>query len=137
MKFKIFRISLFGFLLLFYACDKISPDAVSISVDFTWGKRGENIKNPEIKLMGVPPETKFLEVELIDRDIPPANHGGVERITYDGNGVIPSGALKNYLGPAPPPHGHLYEFTVKALDAEKVIIGIGKKAKKCCPPIPN
>jgi phosphatidylethanolamine-binding protein (PEBP) family uncharacterized protein len=106
---------------------------VDFELDFTWGTGlGENQKNPEIRLTRVPPNTKFLKVQLIDLDQPYYNHGEVEKITYVKDGFIPYGSLKNYIGPSPPPQGHLYEYTIKALDENGVVVGIGKKAKKCC-----
>jgi hypothetical protein len=120
-------------LIIFCSCEKVSPDAVDFELDFTWGTGlGENQKNPEIRLTRVPPNTKFLKVQLIDLDQPYYNHGEVEKITYVKDGFIPYGSLKNYIGPSPPPQGHLYEYTIKALDENGVVVGIGKKAKKCC-----
>ena len=119
------------FVLLIFSCEKISPDVVDIELDYLWGTQPvENLKNPEIRLTGVPENTKNLEVDLIDLDLPPANHGEEEKIAYNGSGLIPYGSLKNYIGPSPPPRGHLYEFTIKALDENGVVIGIGKKAEK-------
>ncbi len=125
------------FLSLFCSCEKVSPDAVEIGLEYSWKGPGENLHNPEIKLTGAPGDTKLLEIQLVDLDLTFANHGEVERIPYDGSGVISFGSLKNYIGPAPPRlegyKGHLYEFTVKAMDENDVVIGIGKKAKLCCP----
>jgi hypothetical protein len=120
-------------LIIFCSCEKVSPDAVELELDYSWGTGlGENQKNPEIRLTGIPSTTKFLEVQLVDLDLSFANHGEVEKITYVEDGLIPYGTLKNYIGPSPPPQGHLYEYTIKALDENGVVVGIGKKAKKCC-----
>lgn len=122
-------------LIVLFSCKKISPDAVEFELDYSWGTGlGENQKKPEIRLTGIPSTTKFLEVQLVDLDLSYYNHGEVEKITYVENGVIPYGSLKNYIGPSPPPppQGHLYEYTIKALDENGVVVGIGKKAKKCC-----
>ena len=131
-----FRLALFFSvcLLVFWGCEKVSPDIVNFELDFTWGTvPGENRKNPEIKLHGVPTGTTKLQVQLVDLDVSFADHGLEETINYTNDNVIPPGALSNYIGPSPPPGGHLYEFTVKALDKNGVVIGIGKKAKRCCP----
>jgi hypothetical protein len=60
--------------------------------------------------------------------VPTWNHGG-GTVTYDGSDIIPAGALKNgYNGPCPPSGSHRYEFTVQAIDAAGVVVGIGKEA---------
>ena len=122
------------YFLFFCSCEKISIDSVELELEYSWGTEpGVNQKNPDIKLSGIPPNTIFLKVQLVDLDLPIANHGEVEKITYSANGVIPYGSLKNYIGPSPPPEGHRYEYTIKALDENGVVIGIGKKAQRCCP----
>jgi len=137
----IYCFSLVLYLLLFIcSCENISPDAVDITVDYSWGTRpGENRENPEIRLTGVPSKTRFLEVYLVDLDVSFADHGEIEKIPYTGKDFIPSGSLKKYIGPSPPRRngyaGNLYEFTIKALDENETIIGIGKTAKRCCPHI--
>jgi len=121
------------FLVIFCSCEKVSIDLVEFEIDYSWGiGLGENRKNPEIKISGVPEHTQYLEIQLVDLDMSIADHGEVEKILYEENGIIPSGSLKNYIGPSPPPEGHRYEFTIKALDENNVVIGIGKKVKKCC-----
>jgi len=76
-------------------------------------------------------------VELVDLDVPSADHGLPEKIPYDGKGVILRGRLNNYIMPTPPRRegydGNRYQFTVKALDREGVVIGIGKAVRRCCP----
>lgn len=122
------------FLIIFCACEKTSPDLVEFEIDYSWGTGpGENRKNPEIKLSGVPEHTKYLEIQLADLDMSIADHGEVEKILYKESGLIPYGSLKNYIGPSPPPQGHQYEFTIKALDENNAVIGFGKKTEKCCP----
>jgi phosphatidylethanolamine-binding protein (PEBP) family uncharacterized protein len=132
MKYILF-ISLLLSIIVFFSCEKVSHDVVDFELDFEWGTAlGENQKNPEIRLTGVPHTTRSLEVQLVDLDLSFADHGEVEKILYSEDGVIPYGALKNYIGPSPPPRGHMYEFTIKALDEKGVPVGIGKKAKRCC-----
>lgn len=128
---------LIAFCLLFcflFSCEKVSPDVKKIDFDFEWGiEPGQNTKNPEIQLKNIPEDTKFLEVQLTDLDLSFADHGKAETVAYYGGGVIPNGSLSNYIGPSPPPgREHLYEFIIKALDKNRVVIGVGKKAKKCC-----
>ena len=118
-----------GFILLLFGCatTPVSPDAVELSVDFAWQASDRcSRQSPEIHVANVPATTQTLQVKLKDRDVPNWNHGG-GTVTYDGSGVIPAGALKSgYNGPCPSSGSHRYEFTVKAIDAAGVIVGIGK-----------
>ena len=56
------------------------------------------------------------------------DHGEVT-IAYGGSGKFKRGTLMEFLGPCPPGGPGRYEITVKALDADKVIIGIGSKER--------
>jgi phosphatidylethanolamine-binding protein (PEBP) family uncharacterized protein len=119
------------FMLLGCATMNVSPDAVDLSVEFTWKdtKACSNI-SPEILVSNLPAEIQIVKVVLTDIDVPTWNHGGGE-IDNFGNGKIPAGSLKSgYNGPCPPSGSHRYQFTVKAVDADGVIIGIGKAERK-------
>jgi len=121
-----------GFILLLFGCatTPVSPDAVTLSVDFAWQASDRcSRRSPEIRVANVPATTQTLQVKLKDRDVPNWNHGG-GTVAYDGSGVIPAGALKSgYNGPCPPSGSHRYEFTVKAIDASGVIVGVGKTTR--------
>ena len=115
------------FFLMGCAAGTVAPDAVELGVDFSWEgvKRCSKI-SPKIRVAGVPAGTVTLKVKLKDLDVPRWNHGGGS-IAYDGSGIIPAGALKSaYNGPCPPSGSHRYQFSVKALDNEGVVIGMGK-----------
>jgi hypothetical protein len=119
-----------GAVLLMSGCatTPVSPDAVTLAVDFEWQPSDRcSRRSPEIRVANIPPATKTLQVKLKDRDVPNWNHGGGSMV-YDGGNVIPAGALKNgYNGPCPPSGTHRYEFTVQAIDAAGTIIGIGRQ----------
>jgi len=125
-------ILLFPLLLPFLnACTGDNPDAGKMGVDFQWQQKDQgSTDNPEIRLTGVPPGTTQFFVKLVDLDLPGFDHGG-GFAANDGSGVIARGAARgNYNGPDPPwpKLGHTYEITVKAYDAQKNLLGIGKKA---------
>ena len=119
-----------GVMLLLSGCatTTVNPDAVELGVDFAWQPSDRCARrSPEIRVTNIPAATKTLQVKLKDRDVPNWNHGG-GTVAYDGLGLIPAGALKSgYNGPCPPSGSHRYEFTVQAIDATGVIVGIGKQ----------
>jgi phosphatidylethanolamine-binding protein (PEBP) family uncharacterized protein len=129
---RLMMLIMVGSMLLTAGCatTRVSPDAVDLTVDFDWQPSDRcSRRSPEIRVSNIPAATKTLYVKLKDRDVPNWNHGG-GTVAYDGSGVIPAGALKNsYNGPCPPSGSHRYEFTVQAIDAAGVVVGIGKKAR--------
>jgi phosphatidylethanolamine-binding protein (PEBP) family uncharacterized protein len=109
---------------------KVSPNAVKLGVDFNFDPSHKcSSTSPEIRVSNIPPGTKKFSVTLVDHDVPTWNHGG-GTVANDGSGVIPEGALKGYNGPCPPTGSHRYEFSVKAIDAQGVVIGMGEKAQQ-------
>jgi phosphatidylethanolamine-binding protein (PEBP) family uncharacterized protein len=67
----------------------------------------------------------------VDRNLEGFDHGS-GYAANDGSGIIARGAVKgSYNGPDPPFPSvkHTYEITVKALDADGRVIGIGRQAK--------
>ena len=120
-----------SFFIFGCAGSKISPNAVSLGVDFSFDKQHKcSSSSPAIKVSNVPAGTKTFKVTLVDIDVPAWNHGGGS-VANDGSGVIPEGALTSgYNGPCPPSGSHTYQFTVKAINAEGTIIGIGDKSQR-------
>lgn len=114
------------------ACEKRSKDIAEMGVFFEWNPpETRRNQNPEIHLTGVPETTHRFLVELVDLDMKPFNHGGGTYI-YNGSLVIPAGELDGYYqGPSPPPGVvHQYQFTVKALNADGVVIGEGRHTRQ-------
>jgi phosphatidylethanolamine-binding protein (PEBP) family uncharacterized protein len=113
---------------------KIPKEAAEMTVEFSWeGIQACTHESPELRVSAVPDGTAELRVKLKDISLPAWNHGG-GKVTYDGSGVIPAGALKlGYNGPCPQSGRHQYEFSVMAIDADGVIIGFGK-ARQSFPP---
>jgi len=117
---------------IFSGCssEAVSPDAVVLAVAFEWTQKDRgSTENPEIRVSGIPEGTKRLFVELIDIDNPGFSHGG-GFVAHDGSGIIRRGSIEgHYGGPNPPPPIiHSYEITVKAMDMNGTIVGIGKMA---------
>lgn len=111
--------------------ETVSPDAVVLDVDFNWTEKDRgSTENPEIRVSGIPQGTKRFFVELVDLDNPGFSHGG-GFAENDGSGIIRRGSIEgHYGGPSPPPPIiHRYEITVKAIDINGTIVGIGKKTK--------
>jgi len=103
---------------------------VKLNIEFSWkGIKKCSNRSPEIRVKNIPPNTKYFKVTLKDLDVPTWNHGG-GTVKNNNSGIIPAGSLKDgYNGPCPPSGSHKYEFTVKALDKKRVVLGIGKAVK--------
>jgi len=117
-----------AFSLFSIGCSNTSPDAVDLEVDFTWkGMTPCGWGNPEIRIDGLPENTKALTVSMYDH-VYFYDHGKVT-ITYDGSSIIKMGVLKEIQGPCPPDVPGRYKITVKASDGNDVVIGIGSKER--------
>lgn len=114
------------------ACTNDFEDAAVIGVDFEWQQIDKGAQdNPEIRLTGVPQGTRRFLVSLVDINLKGFDHGS-GYAENDNSGIIARGAVKgSYNGPDPPFPSvkHSYEITVKALDENGTVIGVGKKAK--------
>ena len=76
----------------FLGCSNVSPDAVELTVDFTWEGMVPCAVggNPEIRVGGIPDDTKVLVVSLYDHGM---SHGK-QKFIYDGTAIIKKGALE-------------------------------------------
>jgi len=95
--------------------------ALAMDVKFNWGPTKDcfDTNSPPFEISNVPEGTKTLSFRMIDLQVPAYPHGG-GTVSYEGSGSIPYGAFK-YKGPCPP-SPHMYEFTVKALDASGTVL---------------
>ena len=108
--------------------EKVGPDVVKLSVDFTWeGIKPCNWGNPQIYIEKLPERTKFIKISMYDHAYK-HDHGTVVSV-FDGNGVISRNAFNDIQGPCPLGTPGRYEITVKALDEQQVVIGIGSKER--------
>lgn len=111
--------------------------STKIGVVYSWEKKQEpnSSVSPEMKLEGVPPETKKFKVSLSDRDRPNNDHGQ-GTVAYDGAGgsvTIEKGAIKGLRGPAPPwGERHLYIMKVECLDKDGRVVASGEGSSTCC-----
>jgi phosphatidylethanolamine-binding protein (PEBP) family uncharacterized protein len=122
-------------LLLCVACSDKEQNGVALDVDFQWNPPCSRLAhNPRIALGDVPEGTVRFLVSLIDKDLPAFDHGS-GFVDYKGSAVIEPGTVDgSYKGPSPP-YGviHDYEITVKALDADGEVLGIGRKVRRYPP----
>ncbi len=124
----IFCLVLFSLLIPFYSCEKISENAVKLSVDFTWeGMESCDWGNPEINIRKIPEQTKHIKIHMYDHKYK-YDHGSVV-FEYTGENIIPMDRYKNIQGPCPPYEPGEYEITIKALDKNKIVIGMGSKTR--------
>ena len=115
--------------ILLYSCEKKDPGAVALSVNFTWEDYAPcDMGLPQMTIGGIPANTKFLKVRMYDHDFG-FDHGEV-KIKYAGSGTITRGSYKEITGPCPPPNSSgRYKITVKALDANNMVVGMGSKER--------
>lgn len=108
----------------------VAADASKLDVQVKWTeKSGCSRVSPPITLKGLPASTKFIEVRMVDLDLPTFNHGGGD-IDYIGQTIIAEGSLKFFNGPCPP-NPHNYKFTVNAINADKsAVVGVGEVNKR-------
>lgn len=108
----------------------VAENVTKLEVQVAWtAKSGCSRMSPPITIKGIPPNTKFIEVLMVDLDLTTFNHGGGE-VEYKGQSSIDEGALKYFNGPCPPTP-HRYQFTVKAINADKsAVVGVGEVVKR-------
>jgi hypothetical protein len=114
-------------LVVLAGCSKVSPDAVELGVDFTWeGFSPCGVgSHPEIRISGIPDETKFLVVKLTDHGL---SHGK-QMLSYDGTGAIKKKALDKIESPCPMGDPGQYKYKIEALNENNVIIGAGSRLR--------
>ena len=130
-----FRLSSKLLLLFFIGClvtqfeakvVEATPEVVELTVEFTFSEEHRcSRRSPEIKVSGIPVGTNYFLVDL--KKVWTGAIRGEWKVTHDGSGITPAGSFKSdYFGPCPPKGSHLmYQFTVKAVGEDDVIIGIG------------
>ena len=119
---------LIGICFSLYCCQKKDPNAVELSVEFSWqGMSACGWGNPEISIEGLPEKTKNITVSMYDHAYF-HDHGEVT-IPHDGTNIIKMGVWEKIQGPCPFDVPGRYKITVKALDADNVVIGIGSKER--------
>jgi hypothetical protein len=111
------------------SCSDVSPNAVDLTIDFSWqGVTPCSWGNPEINIEGLPDNTKALVFGMYDHAY--FYDHGEATIAYDGSGTIKRGASEEIYAPCPPPDTPgRYKITVKALDGNDKVIGIGSKER--------
>ena len=114
-------------LLPLVGCSRVSSDAVELKVDFNWeGFSPCGVgSHPELRISGIPDETKVLVVKLYDHGL---SHGK-QSLPYDGSGIIKKGSLDKIESPCPIGDPGRYEYKVEALNENKVIIGLGSRVR--------
>jgi len=123
-----YHLLLIVLLLSLLGCEKISPDAVELSVDFSWeGMKPCGWGNPEIKVSGVPPNTKLLKIRMYDHAY--SHDHGTVLMSYAGDGIIRKDRFKEIQGPCPVWTPGRYQITIKAIDEHEAVIGIGSKER--------
>ncbi len=129
MKFAIY-LFVIGLVFFVSGCgDEVSENAVELSVDFSWeGMKPCRWGNPELRVSGVPDKTNYLKISMFDHEY---NHDhGTVTMLWVGVGNFAKDAFEGLQGPCPPGDPGRYEITVKAIDENEVVIGIGSKERR-------
>jgi len=107
--------------------------ALAMSVDFTWtGYQACSSNSPAFVVSDVPAGTAQLAFKMVDKNVPTYPHGG-GTIAYHGARQTPAGAF-SFRGPCPPAgERHMYEWIVRALDADGKTIASATAAAKFPP----
>ncbi len=109
--------------------EKVSENAVELSVDFSWeGMQPCRWGNPEIRVSGVPDKTNHLQISMYDHEYI-HDHGTVTML-WVGVGNFAKGAFEGLQGPCPSGNPGRYEITVKAIDEHEVVIGVGSRERR-------
>jgi phosphatidylethanolamine-binding protein (PEBP) family uncharacterized protein len=83
---------------------------------------------PQMQIGGIPDSTKLFEISMYDHKFG-FDHGEM-RIVYDKSGAIARRRVAEITGPCPPPKEQgRYEITVKALDGNDGVVGIGRRER--------
>ena len=108
-------------------CSNVSSDAVDLTVDFNWDGFVPCAPggNPELRISGIPDQTKVLEISLTDHGL---SHGR-QKVVYNGSGIIKMGVLVDIESPCPIGDPGKYKFKVKAIDADGTVIGVGSMTR--------
>ena len=127
MKRTIFLV-LIAVTIISHGCSDVSPDAVDLQVDFSWeGMEPCGWGIPEVGIRGVPENTKYLVVDMYDHAYF-FDHGEV-KVIYNGSNIISRDPLKKIYCPCPLGEPGRYKITVKAIDENEIIIGVGSKER--------
>ncbi len=111
-----------------FGCSNSSPNAVELEVDFSWeGMQRCGMGIPDIHIKEVPDSTKHFVVRMYDHAYL-WDHGEV-KVAYNGSNIIAKSLLEDIESPCPPDTPGRYKVTVKALDENEVVIGVGSKQR--------
>jgi phosphatidylethanolamine-binding protein (PEBP) family uncharacterized protein len=126
---KLISLILISIIFSLLGCGEKDSNAVALSVDFTWEDYANCDRGlPQMSIGGIPENTKFLKVSMYDHKFG-FDHGEVKMV-YEGSGIIFRDKSAEITGPCPPPNDPgRYKITIKALDENDIVIGIGSKER--------
>ncbi len=101
-------------------------------MDFNWDEiQVCSFGNPEVHIGNIPKHTKSISIYMYD-NFYSYPHGKVV-FEHDGSKqdklVVPQGKFEKIQTPCPVGQPGLYEITIKAMDADQVVIGQGVKER--------
>ena len=110
-----------------------NADVPALETDFTWlaDQKCSDPRSPAITVSGAPPNAVAFRVRMMDLTNMHDHGGGT--VPNDHAGLIPAGALADYLGPCPFWGAPRYQVTVEALDQAGTVVAMGQKTRRWPP----
>ncbi len=126
---KIITVAAVLFLVFFCGCanDDMPEGATKIDVDYVWDLNRLAV-SPKIHLANVPEGVDRVTIYFYDITANNYSHGGGS-LSYDGTGIIPVGAFKDFKGMTNMFGVPKIKVTVEAFNKDGQLIGKGEIAK--------
>lgn len=122
------KMILFAIILGVVGCEKVDENVTELNVDFSWGEMKEcGSGNPAFQFSTVPVHTKFIKFQMYDH-VYTMDHGTAV-VPYDGVNEFRQGTFPKIVGPCPTSEPGRYEITIKALDENQIVVGVGSKER--------
>jgi phosphatidylethanolamine-binding protein (PEBP) family uncharacterized protein len=104
--------------------------ASAFTASLHWcSKTPHSTVSPAFTLSGAPKGTVSLSLEMTDHQS--SYHHGGGTVRYEGEHIDCGAIASGWVGPFPPDgEVHVYEFTIKALDAGGKVLGVAHATRK-------
>ena len=105
-----------------------SSNVTELSVDFVWkGMESCGKDNPKFDIKGIPPNTKFIKIDMKDKGYQYDNKS--VQIPFDGNGDLIGKKFKEITTPCPGMLPGDYKITIEAIGENGVVLATASKER--------